>query len=258
MARVGATHKGNTLENKGRETTRGSAEVSGTGSRGGTSYFSREKALEQIAQARNRADSASQAVSELRVKLDAQRQEHEQTVARLEQEEQKRQALEKEVAAIYISKKSAKVQIAQARNRADSASQAVSELQVKLDAQRQEHEQTVTRLGQDRKKRRHWEQASVIDERFSSLEEARQKMTSRKPAWEDEAPVSAAPESQETIASKTVRETVHEIREGENLFRIGIKYDVSWKALLKYNNLTNASVVYVGQELRIPRSEKSE
>lgn len=47
-------------------------------------------------------------------------------------------------------------------------------------------------------------------------------------------------------------ETVHVVQPGENLFRIALSYGLSTSALAAYNGITNPSLIYVGQRLRIP------
>ena len=44
---------------------------------------------------------------------------------------------------------------------------------------------------------------------------------------------------------------IHIVRPGENLFRIGLHYGVSWTAIMEANGLTSATI-YVGQRLIIP------
>lgn len=44
---------------------------------------------------------------------------------------------------------------------------------------------------------------------------------------------------------------VHIVQPGENLFRIGLQYGVSWTAIMEANGLTSATI-YVGQRLIIP------
>ncbi len=44
----------------------------------------------------------------------------------------------------------------------------------------------------------------------------------------------------------------HTVQAGENLFRIALKYGLSYQALASYNGITNPSVIYVGQTLKIP------
>jgi LysM repeat protein len=44
----------------------------------------------------------------------------------------------------------------------------------------------------------------------------------------------------------------HTVAAGENLYRIGLRYGISWVTLAQHNGLTNANVLQVGQVLRIP------
>ncbi len=44
---------------------------------------------------------------------------------------------------------------------------------------------------------------------------------------------------------------IHTVQPGENLFRIGLQYNLSWTAIMAANGLPNASV-YTGQQLIIP------
>lgn len=50
-------------------------------------------------------------------------------------------------------------------------------------------------------------------------------------------------------------ERVHVVQAGENLYRIGLQYGVSWTVLAEYNNLANANDIEVGQQIRIPPGE---
>ena len=59
----------------------------------------------------------------------------------------------------------------------------------------------------------------------------------RKPA--EESPAPATPQT-------------HTVAVGENLYRIGLKYSISWVTLASYNNLPNADAIKVGQILNIP------
>jgi LysM repeat protein len=51
----------------------------------------------------------------------------------------------------------------------------------------------------------------------------------------------------------TTPPSTHTVRAGENLFRIGLQYNVTVDALALANRLTNANVIYAGQVLVIPR-----
>jgi LysM repeat protein len=44
----------------------------------------------------------------------------------------------------------------------------------------------------------------------------------------------------------------HTVAAGENLYRIGLKYGISWVAIANENNLTNPNVLTVGQVLKLP------
>lgn len=80
---------------------------------------------------------------------------------------------------------------------------------------------------------------------------------------EDEAPAASEATSEDTQAEQpggedtasAAAETIpatHTVAAGENLYRIGLKYGMSWVTLARYNNLPNADSIYVGQVLRIP------
>jgi LysM repeat protein len=44
---------------------------------------------------------------------------------------------------------------------------------------------------------------------------------------------------------------IHTVQPGENLFRIGLRYGVTWQAIMQANGLSS-TYIYVGQQLRIP------
>ncbi len=46
--------------------------------------------------------------------------------------------------------------------------------------------------------------------------------------------------------------TTYVVQPGDNLFRIALKYNMSYTYLAQYNNIANPSNIYVGQTLRIP------
>ena len=52
-------------------------------------------------------------------------------------------------------------------------------------------------------------------------------------------------------ADTTIPET-HTVAAGENLYRIGLKYGISWVAIANENNLANPNIVTVGQVLKLP------
>jgi LysM repeat protein len=49
-------------------------------------------------------------------------------------------------------------------------------------------------------------------------------------------------------------ETTHVVRPGENLFRIGLAYGLSWTLIAEANGLVNPNQIYAGQTLKIPIS----
>jgi LysM repeat protein len=69
----------------------------------------------------------------------------------------------------------------------------------------------------------------------------------------------AAPEATEGEAAAAAGDVqpatlpaTHTVAPGENLYRIGLLYGMSWVTLAQYNGLPNANYIYVGQVLRIP------
>jgi LysM repeat protein len=44
------------------------------------------------------------------------------------------------------------------------------------------------------------------------------------------------------------------VQAGENLFRIALKYGLSYQTLASYNGIANPQFIYVGQVLKIPPS----
>jgi len=66
-----------------------------------------------------------------------------------------------------------------------------------------------------------------------------------------EQPVADEPATEEAEVQTTIPAT-HVVAPGENLFRIGLKYGMSWVPLAVYNNLPNPHRIYTGQVLRIP------
>lgn len=56
-----------------------------------------------------------------------------------------------------------------------------------------------------------------------------------------------------TATAGTIPAT-HTVVAGENLYRIGLKYGISWVAIANANNLTNPNILTVGQVLNLPTS----
>ncbi len=49
-----------------------------------------------------------------------------------------------------------------------------------------------------------------------------------------------------------VAEVKHRVRPGENLYRIGLAYEVHWEQIARANGITHPSQLYAGQVLKIP------
>lgn len=75
------------------------------------------------------------------------------------------------------------------------------------------------------------------------------------PATATSAPPPAEPEQPQPTAAPTAEsERIHVVKAGENLYRIGLQYGLSWVAIAEYNGITDPNQITVGQELRIPPS----
>jgi len=59
-----------------------------------------------------------------------------------------------------------------------------------------------------------------------------------------------------TPPARPAANVFHVVKPGENLFRIGKAYDVSFEELAKANRLKDASQIYVGQKLLIPGASR--
>lgn len=57
-----------------------------------------------------------------------------------------------------------------------------------------------------------------------------------------------------TTTTGSGSEIVHIVQPGENLFRIGIQYGVDAATLAAYNGISDPTLIYVGQKIRIPVS----
>jgi LysM repeat protein len=66
-----------------------------------------------------------------------------------------------------------------------------------------------------------------------------------------EATAEEAEASAESTSASTLPAT-HTVAPGENLYRIGLQYGMSWVTLAAYNNLPNANYIRLGQVLNIP------
>jgi LysM repeat protein len=71
-------------------------------------------------------------------------------------------------------------------------------------------------------------------------------------AAEEEAEEAEAQPTQPTETATAETSSVHTVARGENLYRIGLQYGVSWLRLAQFNNISNPNRITVGQQIRIP------
>lgn len=93
------------------------------------------------------------------------------------------------------------------------------------------------------------EEAAEEDQQETVDEEAEAQET-------EEAAEETTEEEESAATEETTGVRTHVVQAGENLYRIGLQYGISWVVLAQYNNLPNANAIYAGQELRIPPSEE--
>ena len=65
-------------------------------------------------------------------------------------------------------------------------------------------------------------------------------------------PAEPEPSSTPEVVPNEASEIIHTVQPGENLYRIGLKYGISWVVIAEYNGITNPDAISAGQELRIP------
>lgn len=80
------------------------------------------------------------------------------------------------------------------------------------------------------------------------------KLTGETPAaGQEPAPApSPAPQPQPQPEGNAGGQTLYVIQEGDNLYRIGLKYGVDWRAIASENNITNVHRLKIGQTIVIP------
>jgi len=96
----------------------------------------------------------------------------------------------------------------------------------------------------------------VAEEEAEPAEEVAEAETEAEASEEAETTEAATEEeaaAEETTEAAAMPET-HTVAAGENLYRIGLQYGVSWVTLAQLNNLTNPNSITVGQVLRLPGS----
>lgn len=64
--------------------------------------------------------------------------------------------------------------------------------------------------------------------------------------------VAAETPPDETGGEQAQEEQIHIVQAGDNLYRIGLQYGVSWQEIAAYNSLANPNDLEVGQQIRIP------
>ena len=57
---------------------------------------------------------------------------------------------------------------------------------------------------------------------------------------------------QETVQTAANNDAVYTVKSGDTLYGIALKYNTTYQELAKYNNISNPSIIYVGQKIRIP------
>lgn len=88
----------------------------------------------------------------------------------------------------------------------------------------------------------------------ASEEGASEEEVSDEEAAEGEADTESAEEAvaEGAAETETTEARTHVVQAGENLYRIGLQYGVSWVVLAEANNITNPNRIVVGQVLTIP------
>ena len=78
----------------------------------------------------------------------------------------------------------------------------------------------------------------------------------------DEAATEETSEGESTGEAATqpgsTEERIHVVADGENLYRIGLQYGLSWVVLQQHNGIANVTSLTVGQEIKIPPTETAE
>lgn len=103
-----------------------------------------------------------------------------------------------------------------------------------------------------------------VEDPTATPEPVTEEETSEAEGSTEEAAEESESESDETAseeaASEETSETpdTHTVQAGENLYRIGLKYGISWVKLAEFNNLANANVIKVGQVLKLSADDISD
>ncbi len=69
-------------------------------------------------------------------------------------------------------------------------------------------------------------------------------------------PAETSPSTSEVAHGEAANsEVTHKVQRGENLYRIGRLYDLTWKQVAQANGITDPSQIYEGQVLKIPAAQ---
>lgn len=93
------------------------------------------------------------------------------------------------------------------------------------------------------------EEASATEETPTpeSTEEASNEGTTEEETAEEESEAESQPQ-----ARTPTGEIIHTVAPGENLYRIGLQYGMSWVPIASYNNISSPNQIVVGQQIIIP------
>jgi LysM repeat protein len=72
------------------------------------------------------------------------------------------------------------------------------------------------------------------------------------PAAPDPTTAPAETSAEDTTAASSGCPKTHVVQPGENLFRVGLQYGLSWVVLAQYNGITNPNNITAGQTIQIP------
>jgi len=94
-----------------------------------------------------------------------------------------------------------------------------------------------------------------LDSQRETLDDLRQKLAALEKATQSPAQATAARRQEEprpetrTAATAEQNRIIHEVQRGENLYRIGLQYNISVERLQQLNNLSPADSIHPGQKL---------
>lgn len=95
----------------------------------------------------------------------------------------------------------------------------------------------------------------VVEEETPEVVEPVEEEAVEEEAVEEEVVEEEAVEEVVTEETTAPLPDTHTVVAGENLYRIGLKYGLSWVVLAQYNNIANPNDIKAGQVLRIPTTD---